>query len=62
MNIITLLTNLAHDLPKESFSNALIQAQPAAIKEAIFSNNGDDLKLIVAGNRFYPNEVRVTVY
>ena len=62
MNIVALLTNLAHDLPTEVCSSMLVQAQTADVKTAILSNNADNLKLMVAGNRSYPNEVRVTIY
>ena len=62
MKIIEIMSNFANDVPgkyqlKESLTN-----QPVSIKNAIEFNSNEALRGCISMQKFYANEVKVSVY
>jgi hypothetical protein len=62
VNILNLLTHMAHHIPDEGFIKELIKTQPENIRHAIQSKNNETFKLCLSDQQCYATIVKVTIY
>lgn len=62
MSILSILTELANNIPNTNLVDEIIRTQPENIRNAIKTNNHEMLKPFISNKKFYANEVKVTVY